>query len=800
MTLDQQLESGISHHRAGRLAEAEKIYRQVLAHQPDHAEALNLLGVLAGQAGQLNAAVELIRRAIRLKPDLAQAHCNLGVVLKRNGRLDDAIDSYRQAVCLKPDYAEAHSNLGNALLAVGQLDEAIASHRQAVRLVPDLAEAHFNLGIALQRKGPLDEAIVAYRQAVLLKPDHAEAHNNLGSALRDIGQLDESIAACRQAVRLKPDYAEAHNNLGNTLCDVRQLDEAVASYRQAIRLKPDYVEAHNNLGNVLRDKGQLDEAIAACRQALRLKPDLAEAHVNLANALRDMRQPDEAVAACRQAIRLNPDFAGAHSTLGAAFKDMGQLDDAIAACRHAIRLKPDFAEAHCNLANALKDVGQLDQAIACYRQAMRLKPGDCFTHSNLIYTLHYHPHDDGRMIQEGLRLWNRQHAEPLQKFILPHTNNRDPHRRLRIGYVSPDFSDHPVGRFLLPLLANHDHQCVEVFAYAKVPAPDATTRRLRAHTDAWRDVVGLSDAQAADLIRQDRIDVLVDLSLHTANNCLLIFAQKPAPVQVTYLAYPGSSGLTTMDYRLSDPYLDPPGADESAYSEQTLRLPETYWCYSITRPAPEPPPLPATAAGYITFGCLNNFVKVSPPALDLWADILQAIPRSRLILHSNPGTHLDVVRERFAGKGISPDRLEFYLEWGNWPKYLQTYGRIDLALDPFPYGGGTTTCDGLWMGVPVVSLAGKTAVGRAGLSLLSNVGLPDLVANTPEQYVRLAVSLANDLPRLKDLHSTLRQRMQVSPLMDAPRFAGNIEAAYRQMWRTWCQESGNSTRPVTNDP
>jgi len=614
MTLPQQLESGMSHHRAGRLAEADRIYRQILAQQPNHADALHLLGTLAVQVGELDAGMELIRRAIRLKPD----------------------------------YAEPHSNLGIALKAKGQTDEAIASYREAIRL----------------------------------KPDFAAAYNNLGIALADVGQLDEAIAAYRKAIRLKPNVAEVHSNLGNALKDKGQLDEAIASYRQAIQLEPGYAEAQNNLG---------------------------------------------------------------------ALADAGQLDEAIASQRQAISLKPDFAEAH----------------------------------GNLIFSLHHDPACDARMIFEELRRWNQRHAEPLRKFIRPHTNNRDPDRRLRIGYVSPDFRVHVVGQNLLPLLREHDHGQMEIFCYANVMRPDALTDQLRGYADVWRNIVGLSNSQAADLIRQDQIDILVDLALHTGSNRLLVFARKPAPVQVTWLGYCSSTGMDAMDYRLSDPYLDPPDTDLSLYSERTFRLPETYWCYSVPGPTPEPSPPPAAITGYVTFGCLNSFAKASPPALDLWAEILQAMPRSRLIVHSRAGKHLDVVRERFAGKGISPDRLEFPSR-RPWHEYVQTYGRIDIALDPFPWGGGITTCDALWMGVPVISLVGPTAVGRGGASILANVGAPELIARTPQQYVQIATDLAGDLTRLAELRRTLRARMQASPLMDAPRFARNVEAAYRQMWRNWC--------------
>jgi predicted O-linked N-acetylglucosamine transferase (SPINDLY family) len=857
-TIQQTFDLALQHHQAGRLREAEQLYRQILAQQPDHAEALHLSGVLAVQAGRLDAGVEFIRRAIaicstnafyhsnlgkvlrdkgqldqaidsyrqaiRLKPDLAEVHFNLGNALKDKEQLQEAIASYRQAIRLKPDYAEAHCNLANALKDNEQLDQAIASYRQAIRLKPGLFEAHCNLGNALRTKGQLDEAIGSHQRAIGLKPDSAEAHNNLGGALmdkgqldeamaafrraialggnyaeahcnlggvlRDKGRLDEAIAACRQAIALRGNYAQAHNNLGNALKDKGQLDEAIAAYRQAIASRPDYAEARGNLGIALKGKGQLDEAIAAYRRAIALRPNYAEAHNNLGVALKEKGQLDEGIAACRQAIALRPNYPEAHSNLGSLLRDKGQLDEAIGAFRQAIRMKPDFAAPYSNL-GALADTGQLDEAIASQKQAVRLKPDFAGLHSNLIFTVHYHPDYDAKMIHEELGRWNRQHAEPLMKLIRPHLNNRDPDRRLRIGYVSPDFRVHVVGQNLLPLLRQHDHGQMEIFCYSNVVQPDVLTEQLRGYADVWRNIVGLSDSQAVDLIRQDGIDILVDLALHTGNNRLLVFAHKPAPVQVTYLGYCGSTGLETMDYRLSDPHLDPPDSDLSLYSERTIRLPETYWCYGVPGSTPEPSPPPAATAGYVTFGCLNNSAKVSPPALDLWAEIMRRVPRSRLIVHSPPGAHLDAVRERFAGKGISSDRLEFAGRQP-WPQYVRTYGRIDIALDPFPWGGGITTCDALWMGVPVVSLVGRTSVGRGGASILANLGVPELIAKVPQQYVQIATDLAKDLPRLAELRRTLRPRMQGSPLMDAPRFARNVEAAYRQMWRNWCEKGGVS--------
>jgi predicted O-linked N-acetylglucosamine transferase (SPINDLY family) len=562
----------------------------------------------------------------------------------------------------------------------------------------------------------------------------------------------------------------------------------IAAHRQAVALNPTSAEAHGNLGNVLKAKGQIEEAIAAYRQAIALNPNLAGVHNNLGIALKDAGRVDEAIAALRQAVALQPESPEAHGNLGNALQCKGQLDDAIAAYRQAIALKPNNPQAYSNLGTALKDKGLLDEAIAAYRQAIALKPDLAEAHSNLLYAIHFHPGYDAQAIAEEHRRWNREHARPLSQCIRPHDNDRNPDRRLRIGYVSPDLREHTVGRFLLPLLANHDKSQFEVFAYAQVLAPDATTQRLRSCADGWRSIVGLADAQAADLIREDRIDILIDLSMHMARNRMLLFARKPAPVQATYLAYCSTTGLETIDYRFSDPYLDPRGTDESCYSERTIRLPETYWCYQVDLPTPEAGPLPALEAGRITFGCLNNFCKVSEPAVAAWVKILRHIPHSQLLLHARAGDHRERLQHRLHQDGIDPARVRF-APMLPAKHYFDLYQQIDIALDTFPYGGGTTTCDALWMGVPVVSLIGRTAVGRGGLSILSNIGLPELVARSDDEYVKIATDLAADLPRLSTLRSTLRRRMQQSPLTDAPRFARHMEAAYRQMWQRWCEQA-----------
>jgi predicted O-linked N-acetylglucosamine transferase (SPINDLY family) len=643
----------------------------------------------------------------------------------------------------------------------------------------------FELAAQNYRAGRLAEAEQICRQTLTQQPDHADSLNLLGVIASQIGQYDAAVDLFCKAVALKPDRPTYHSNLGNALMKVGQIDQAIAAHRTSIGLNSGYAGGHYNLGNALRSQGQLDQAIAAYRTAIQLDPQFAGAHNNMGAALRDLGHLKPAMAAYRTAIQLDPQFAGAHNNLATALKDLGQVEDAVAAYRTAIRLDPRLADAHNNLGTVLKDAGELDPAIAAFRTAIKLNAHFAVAHSNLIMRLHYHPGVDASAIAEEQRRWNQRHAEPLKHLIEPHSNDRCVDRRLRVGYVSPGFCRHPVGRFMLPLLEHHDHAAVEIFCYADGLRSDEMTEQLRRHADQWRKTRGLSDQQVAQMMRQDRIDILVDLTMHAAEHRLLVFARKPAPVQVTWLSYPGSTGMEAIDYRLTDPQLDPPGFNDACYSEKSVYLPHTFWCYSPPTDAPEVNELPALLTGRITFGCLNTFAKVNEMMLSAWCRLLQQLPSARLLLHALEGSHRQKVRDQLAGNGIDPARLEF-VGYAPPSKYFQCYHQIDIALDTFPFCGGTTSCDALWMGVPVVSLVGKTTVSRGGLTILTNVGLAELAAYTADDYVKIAADLANDLPRLAALRTGLRQHMAQSPLMDATRFARDIEAAFRDMWRRWC--------------
>lgn len=567
-----------------------------------------------------------------------------------------------------------------------------------------------------------------------------------------------------------------------------QFHEAAFIYQQILAVAPFEADAHHFLGLIAHQLGDSEAGIRSVQTAISLNQQAGDFQNNLGNIFRDLGRFDEALSCFQSAIRIKPDYALAHNNLGNVFYSQRKVDPAIEAYRAAIRFKPLLAEAHNNLAVALKDQGMLDEAIAEFRKAIELKPDYAQAHSSLVYTTYFHPDYDAKAIAEEHRVWNLRHAEPLRPCIQAHTNDRSPDRQLRIGYVSSDFRKQPVGYFMQPLLANHDREKLAIYAYSQVRMRDEITERSQSFVDVWHDIIGLSDDQVAEQIRRDRIDILVDLTMHMEHNRALVFARKPAPIQVAYLAYPGTTGLRTIDYRLTDPHLDVHDKNDHFYSEQSICLPETYWCYQPTFPEIPVSTLPAESNDWITFGSLNNFCKVTTRTFSLWCRLLQAVPQSRLVLHSHEGSHRQRAWDLLEKSGISPERLRFVAMQPH-ADYLREYDRIDIALDPFPYAGGTTTCDAIWMGVPVVTLCGETGVGRGGLSILSNVGMADCVGFSEDEYIRIAIRLAGDIPKLATMRSMLRQRMERSPLMNATRFTRHVEAAYRTMWQTWCRDT-----------
>ncbi|HVT90505.1 MAG TPA: tetratricopeptide repeat protein [Tepidisphaeraceae bacterium] len=609
-------------------------------------------------------------------------------------------------------------------------------------------------------------------QAIQLADQHMSA-----------GRFQEAQSICRQIISVHPRHAKALHMLGFMELHARQAKSAMELLGRSLAIEPNDPFARLHFCQSLVDLHQYDSAILHLRQLIVAQPNLGTAYNYLGIALFETNQFEESLAMFAKSVMLNPQDPKNHSNRARALYKCEKHDQAIQAARKAIQADPNFHEAYLYLGNALQAIGQVPEALAAYRQGLAMKPDWTEIASNLLYSMSFDPKLDSKAMLREHILWSADHAEPLKRSIQPFANDRNPDRRLKIGYLSPYFREHCQALFTVPLIAHHNHEQFEIYCYSDVDKPDLTTRRLQQEADVWRECAGISDASLADAIRKDQIDILVDLTMHMGEARLLLFARKPAPIQIAWLAYPGTTGIGAMDYRLTDPYLDPPGFNDEFYSEISIRLPHTFWCYDPQSDQPAVNDLPADQNGHVTFGCLNNFCKTNEIVFAMWKPILDALPASKLVLLAPQGS----ARQRtIASLGIDPARIEF-VDRQLRGKYLQTYHRIDIGLDTFPYSGHTTSLDALWMGVPVVSRYGKTAVSRAGLSQSSNLGLTELATDDAARFASIAIELAGDLPRLRSLRSSLRQSMRTSPLMNAKLFASGVESAYRSGWHRWCR-------------
>jgi FkbM family methyltransferase len=646
---------------------------------------------------------------------------------------------------------------GDRLRDQGQTDEAIQVYREVIASAPGLAEAHYKLGTALMRQDRLDEAEAALHSALELRPDYAEANNNLGLLLDRRGETAEAEACFRRILAARRGHPEASNNLGRILTRRGAYADAEAVYRQALAEHPDYVLVHMNLGNLLQDLRRYPEAIYHQRRATLLDPDASAPWDRLGSTLRWGGAHAEAIVALEKALALDPKNASAWNNLGACHYDTGRLAEAEHAFGEAVRCKPDMVEAWSNYLLA-----------ANYRTLDR----------DAVFARH---REFGEHLVASLA------QSPARWRVVP-----DPVRRLRVGFVSADLRMHSVSYFLEGMLGRLDRKQIEAWAYYTNTVEDTRTERLKPLFRGWRNIRPLDDAAAAELIRDDRIDVLFDLAGHTAGNRPGLFARKPAPVQVAWLGYPNTSGLPTMDYRLTDCLADPEElAGERWHTEKLWRLPRSFLCYA---PPFEMPPLvvpPALSNGYVTFGSYNARTKIGDESLDLWASVLRAVPGARMVIKCMKGideaSEREAIRAEFARRGIDGERILPKPSTAGFYDHLAAYGEVDICLDTFPYHGTTTTCEALWMGVPVITQAGDRHASRVGVSLLTNAGFPDLIARDPAHFVAIASGLAADTRRLASMRETIRERLLDSPLTDAATMAADFEAAVRGMWRAFVE-------------
>ncbi|WP_431226439.1 tetratricopeptide repeat protein [Burkholderia contaminans] len=720
----QALQAALAHHQAGRLAEAKTLYDTILTAQPGQPDALHFLGLLACQLKQYDAGLALMEQSLVARPDASYFN-NLGNMLRESGRLDDAITHYRRAVALRPDYPEAHNNLGNALRDAREPTAAMASCARAIELRPDYAQAYNNLGNALQDLGDLDGAATHYGRAIELDPSMAMAHANLSAVRHKQLRCAEALTHAQDAIRLAPNLAEAHNHAGNAYHGLDRLDAAQASHRTAVTLNPADAGACHNLSVVLLKLQRLDEALVYCRQALQAGPPAVLMHVNLGDILRAQGNVDAAVHAYRDALALVRDDA----------------DDVAATVLNRL-LFSAAASACVNPADYLADARRYGRHLAA--RSTR------FTH------------------------------DPRERAA------RARGRPLRVGFVSGDLRLHPVGIFLESVLAHLERTRIDLRVYVTTDVEDAITAKLKPHASGWRSIAALGPDAAARMIHDDEIDVLVDLAGHTQSSGLAVFGWKPAPVQASWLGFFASTGCDAIDYFIGDRYTLP-DAEAHHFVEKPWRLPDSFLCFTPPACDVEVGPLPMAASSRPTFGCFGQLVKVGDDVVRAWSRILHALPDARLLLKAHElgreGVR-DATAARFARHGIDADRL--ILEGGSpRAEYFGAYNRIDVALSPFPYPGGTTSAEALWMGVPVLGMKGSRFVTHICESVLHAAGMGEWVADGEDAYVAKAIAAVRDREQLATLRAGLRAQLLASPLCDARRFAAHLEAAFIGMWQRY---------------
>jgi len=620
-------------------------------------------------------------------------------------------------------------------------------------------------------------------------PQQTEAERLIvqGNVLEDAGQPADAEACYRQALALYPGFARAALNLGNALSAQGKLQEAVASYQAALRLEPGYGAAHANLGKLYLGQERYQQAADHYAAAIQALPDSADALVGLGCAMEELQRPAEALEVYHRALAIQPDFAGAKLNLGRTLLLLGQPEAAVDYLEEARSGMPDNGLVYALLGQALGNLCLTQQAVACQRQALELQaPKEALLAHILLFNLNHLPDCTPDELFAAHQDYAQRYCSALYPQNPQYGNTPHPERRLKIGYVSGDFREHPVSRFIEPVLAHHDPAGFEVHAFYNHHLHDEVTTRLKELVAGWHPVWNKDDTAVADLVRSLGIDILIDLAGHTENPRLFVFARKPAPLQATWLGYLGTTGLATMDYRICDAYTDPPGLTERFHTEQLARLPECQWCHVPYAHLPPVGALPLARNGYLTLGSFNKATKLNDRVLALWAEILNVIPESRLMIASVPQGRAEAYFAAILeNAGVARDRFEFTSRMA-YRDYLVSITTADIALDPFPYNGGTTTLDTLMMGVPLVTLAGDHSIARGGVSLLSNLGLTELIATTPQDYVDIVRRLAANPAQLAVLRSSLRERVLASPLMDGARFTRNLEDLYRQMWRGWC--------------
>ena len=836
LPIDKAIRKAQSHIKAGEIAEAEELYKQVLSKFPKNKKAIqgyqklkggiapegsstsepsqeqvqellslynqgefeevlskvrplisvfskaitlfNLQGAANAALQKYDLAIDSYKQVLKIKPDNAGAYYNTGVMQHENGEIDAAIESYQRATKIKHDYAAAYLNMGDALHEKQDLDAAICSYKQVIKIKPDDADAYYNIGTALKDKGELDIAIDSYKQAIKIKPDHAKAYYNMGIALKDKGELDAAIDSHKQAIKIKPDHAGAYYNMGNVLNEKGELDAAIDSHKQAIRIKPDHAEAYNNMGIALKDKGELDAAIYSYRQAIKIKPDYADAYNNMGNALNDKAESDAAIDSYKQALKIKPDYAEAYYNMGIALINKGEMDAAVDSYEKAIKIKPDYELAHSG--KLYRQAHVCDWSGIERGREVIPKLGISAQYINPFEILPLEDAPERHRLRSEVFAKNEFKQKPLP---LASRSTQKP-KRLRIGYFSSDFKEHPVAYLMAKVIETHDRNFFEVYGYSIGPAKDDKMRhRLIKGFDVFDDVQDMSDQDVALLARQDQIDIAIDLTGYTQNSRSGIFAYRAAPMQINYLGYPGTMGANFIDYIIADPILIPSDSQKH-YNEKIIQLPNSYMPTDNTRIFSEREltrlEMGLPEQGFV-FCCFNNNYKISPTEFDVWMRLLLKVEGSVLWLRkSNKWSEGNFCKEA-KSRGIDPSRLIF-ADRVPMDEHLARHRLADLFLDTFAFNAHTTATEALWAGLPVVTKLGQGFAARVAGSLLTAIELPELITETEMEYEALILDLATNPQRLAAIKQKLAANRLSKPLFNTELFTKHLEDGYQRAY------------------
>jgi protein O-GlcNAc transferase len=822
VALSQDMQQAAGAYTKRDWAEAERLCRRILAARADYFDALSLLGVIAAQTQRMDEAAGLLRRAVAARPADATAHSNYGNLLKYLRRFEEALDSYSRALEIAPEYPEAYNNRGVTLQELERFEEALESFSRALRIRPEYAEAWYNRGVTLQALGRFEEAVESYTRALEIRPQYVQACYNRGVTLHGLGRFEEALESYTRALKIRPEYAEARYNQGVTLHGLKRFEEALASFAHALQLKPDFAEAYNNRGVTLHGLRRFEEALASFARALQIKPDYAEAYNNQGATLQELKRFEEALESFARALQIKPDYADAYNNRGATLKELKRFEEALESFARALQIRPEFAAACYNRGNALQELKRFDEALDSYARALQINPGYEWLLGMWLHTkmqlcdwsnFDSSVADLAANIQQGrksapsfpaLALIDRL---PLQRraaeiFVdaryrvshsLPSIGKRARREKIRIGYFSADFRDHPVAYLIAELFERHDRKKFELVAFSYGPdSRDDMRKRLSAAFERFLDVRTKSDIEVARSARDLQVDIAVDLTGLTESGRSGIFSCRAAPIQVNYLGYPGTIGAQFIDYIIADRMLIPPEARQH-YAEKIVYLPNSYQVNDRKRQIADRrftrAELGLPATGFV-FCCFNNPYKITPGTFAGWMRILRQVDDSVLWLAGTNETAASNLRKEAEARGVNGGRLHFARRVASPAEHLARYRAADLFIDTLPYNAHATASDALWAGLPVLTLVGESYAARVGASLLHAIGLPELVTATQPQYEAMAIELANSPGRLRGIAERLHANRLTTPLFDTQLFTGHLEDAYTQMYERYQADLG----------